>query len=110
MLKTVASPRFRRLTFFVVPPLSVARVQQYWKALDEEVTALAKRVGATAVSDTLQVLFYCYRTTFADINAVFPRVTSDARVSLRVENCPTPGAQSIDFPEFVPPQPAAIVE
>ena len=65
--------------------------------LDEEVTALAKRVGTTAITDMLQVLFYCYKTAFAglrlsDIEAVLPRVSSDARVSLRVEDSPTLGA------------------
>ena len=95
MLRTVASPRFRKLTFFIIPPLPKTKTQ-HWTRLDEAVTALANRVGATAVSDTLQVLFYSYTTAFAglelsSIEAVMPQVASDARVSLRVENSPTIG-------------------
>ena len=63
----------------------------HWTKLDEEVTALAKRVGATVASDTLQVLFYCYTTAFSglelsSVEMFLPRVASDPRVSLRVEN------------------------
>lgn len=91
MLKTVASSRFRKLTFFIIPPLPRTNTYQHWARLDEEVTALAARVGATAVSDRLQVLFYSHTTPFArlelsGIEALLPRVASDARVSLQVEN------------------------
>lgn len=90
-LKTIASPRFRKLVFFIIPPLPTANTQPHWTRLDEEVTALANRVGATAVSDTLQVLFCCYTTVFSgielsSIEAALPQVSSDARVSLRVKD------------------------
>jgi hypothetical protein len=92
MLKTVASPRFRKLTFFIIPPLPALKTQA-WTRLDEEVTALAKRVNAAAVSDMLEVLFSSYSTTLgglklSDVSVVLPWIASDARVSLRVENLP----------------------
>ena len=56
-------------------------------------TALAERVNATAVTDMLEVLFSSYPTTvgelvLSDIESALPRIASDARVSLRVENTP----------------------
>ena len=66
-----------------------------WKKLDEEVTALAKRVNATAVTDTLEVLLSPYPRTLGDLGlsdaeSALPHIASDARVSLRVENLPFP--------------------
>jgi hypothetical protein len=64
-----------------------------WKDLDEEITALAKRVNATAGGDTLEVLFSCLAPVIlgsltgpGGVMNFLPRVASDARVSLRVEN------------------------
>ena len=94
MLRTVGSPRFRRLTLFITPPIGAIR-REDWTKLEGEVIALAKRVNATAVNDTLQVLFSSYSTplgelVLSDIESVLPRVASDVRVSLRVENPPLP--------------------
>jgi hypothetical protein len=87
ILETVTSPRFRKLTF--ITTLSIPEEKrQTWEDLDGEITALAKRVNATAVSDTLEVLFSCC-STGVEPDAVMrflPGVTSDVRVSLRVEN------------------------
>ena len=87
----VRSPRFRKLTF--ITTLSIPKEKRRtWKDLDEEITALAKRVNATAAGDTLEVLFSCRSPTILgrieldDVMRFLPRVTSDARVSLRVEN------------------------
>ena len=71
---------------------------QHWMRLDEAVTTLAKqRVGATTVSDMLRVLFYPHPAIFdglelSGIEVALPLVGSDTRLSLRVENPPTPGA------------------
>ena len=95
ILNTVASPRFRKLTVFIVPPVpSIKRLEWEWEESDEAVTALAKRVNATAASDTLEVLFSSYSTIFgelvlSDVERVLPRMSSDARVSLRTENAPS---------------------
>ena len=58
--------------------------------LDSEVTALAERVNATAVTDRLEVVFSYYSTGLgeiglSEIEGALPRIASDARVSLRVE-------------------------
>jgi hypothetical protein len=89
-LETVASPRFRKLTFIIIPPLPT-ETTQIWKELDEEISALAKRVNAAAASDTLEVLFSVYSTTLRGIalrkvKKLLPRSALDARVALRVEN------------------------
>ena len=89
----VASHRFRKLTF--ITTLSIPEEKrQTWEDLDGEITALAKRVNATAVNDMLEVLFSC-RSTGVEPDAVMrflPGVTSDVRVSLRVENLARLGA------------------
>ena len=94
MLRTVASPRFRRLTLLITSRMRLIKGEN-WTKLEGEVIALAKRVNATAVSDTLEVLFSSYSTTLgelvlSDVERVLPRVASDALVSLRVENLPLP--------------------
>ena len=90
MLKTVTSPRFRKLTFFIIPPLPSDK-GKIWRSLDGEITALAKRVNATVAGDALEVLFSSYSTAvgaleLSAVRAVLPRTASDACVSLRVEN------------------------
>ena len=92
MLKTVTSPRFRKLTFIIILPIPMEK-RRTWKDLDEEITALAKRVDATAAGDTLEVLFSCLSPIIlgwmigpGGVMKFLPRVASDARVSLRVEN------------------------
>jgi len=89
-LKTVVSPRFRKLTFFIIPPLPAVKTDA-WAKLDEEVTALAKRVNATAVDDRLQVLFSSYSKILggiklSEVEMALPRIASNACVSLRAEN------------------------
>jgi hypothetical protein len=81
MLNTVASLRFRKLAISVIPSQPIGNTQE-WSNLDDGVAALANRVNATAASDTLEVLFYCR----FDVEWVLPRIASDPRVSLRVEN------------------------
>ena len=90
MLRTLASPRFRKLTLFVTPPLPVDKTH-FWTGLDEEVTVLAKRVNATAANDRLEVLFFAHSTAIggselSDIEAALPRIASDVCVSFRVES------------------------
>ena len=55
ILRTIASRRFRKPSFFIFPPVGDAE----WVLLDKEVIALAERVNATAVADRLE----CFLTT-----------------------------------------------
>jgi hypothetical protein len=91
MLKTVASPRFRKLIFIIIPPIPTVSKGRTWRDLDEEISALAKRVNAGVASDKLEVLFSSCSAILGgvaahDIERFLPRVASDSRVSLRVEN------------------------
>ena len=90
MLKTIGSPRFRKLTFFIMPSLPKLK-KGAWRTLEEEVIALAKRVNAMAAVDRLELLFSSYSPVLGGVEssavrAVLPRIASDARVSLGVEN------------------------
>ena len=94
ILETVVSPQFRKLMLLITPPIPVIGMEA-WKKLDEEVTALVGRINATAVNDRLEVLFLSYSTGLgllvrSDVERALPRMASDARVSLRVENLPLP--------------------
>ena len=92
ILRTIASPRFRKLWFLVY---SSDRGDPKWALLDKEVPALAERVNATAAADRLEVVFSNYPAGvggmgLSEIEGVLPRIVSNARVSLRVEEFPPP--------------------
>ena len=89
ILKTITSPWFRKLSFFIFPPVGDAE----WVLFDKEVIAPAERVNTTAVADRLEVVFSYYSTGLgemglSEIEGALPRIASDARVSLRVERLP----------------------
>jgi len=88
-LQTIKSPRFRKLSLFIASPIPEIK-RDDWAKLDAVVIALVKRVGATAVSDTLEVLFSSNPTVFggvqlSEIQEALPLTASDARVSFRTE-------------------------
>ena len=89
MLGTVQSPRFRKLSIFISPPIPPIRPAE-WGKLDAAVIELVKRVNTTDVSDKLEVLFSSYfypqgGTQLSEIEGALPLAASDARVSLRTE-------------------------
>lgn len=94
ILRTVGSPRFRKLSIFIAPPIPAIKPDE-WARLDVAVGELAKRVQATAGSGTLEVLFSSYSTVLggvqlSEIEGALPLISSDARVSLRTKYIPLP--------------------
>jgi hypothetical protein len=88
-LKTVSSRRLRKLTLDILRPKSEI-IPGHWVKLDAEIFALANRVDATAGNDVLEVLISWPTTVggtqLSEIERALPLVSSDARVSLRVES------------------------
>lgn len=94
LLWTVKSPRFRRLSIFIAPPMP-AIDWGAWAQLDAAVIALVGRVRARAASDMMEVLFSSHTTAFAgvqlsQVKRALPLTASDARVSVRTEYLPLP--------------------
>ena len=59
--------------------------------LGKEISALAKRVGATAGENTLEaVVCYSGGTLLSKIEGVLPLISRDAHVSLQTEDLPPP--------------------
>ena len=93
-LRTVSSPRFRNLILFIPPPIPNIKLVD-WVKLDEEVSALAKRVGATTENDKLKVVIRSYSTTLggtqlSEIGEALPLSSQNIHVSLRTEYLPLP--------------------
>ena len=84
VLRTIASPWFRKLSLLIFPPVRDAE----WSLLYKEVVALAERVNTRTVADTLEVVFSYYSTGLgeiglSEIEVAFPWITSNGLVSLR---------------------------
>jgi hypothetical protein len=93
MLGAVKSPRLRKLSLFITPPIPPILPEE-WRKLDAAVITLTKRVGAT-VSDRLVVLFSSYTTVLggvqlSEIEGALPLTAANARASLRTEHVPLP--------------------
>ena len=94
VLNNITSPRFRKLTIFITPPIPAVDPKE-WGELETAVVALATRVGATAGSDVLEVLISSYHTVLGgtklcEIEGALPLIASNSRVSLRTEYVPIP--------------------
>ena len=89
-LRTVSSRRFRKLTLLTTSQVTKIKLEA-WAKLEEEISALVKRVGATAGNDTLEVVICSSSKTLGDrLSEVLPLISQDACVSLRMEDLPPP--------------------
>ena len=89
-LRTVSSHRFRKLTVFITPPKPKIKPEN-WAKLEEDISAPAKRVGATAGNDTLEVVICSSKTLGSTLlSEVLSLISQDACVSLRMEDLPPP--------------------
>ena len=94
ILRTVSSRRFRKLTLLMTSHATEIKLEA-WAELEEEISALATRVGATDGNDTLEVVICSSsktlgETQLSEIEEVFPLISRDACVSLRTEDLPPP--------------------
>ena len=92
-LRTVSSHRFRKLVLLLPSPITHIRLVD-WAKLDKEVSALAKRVGATAGNDKLEVVVRYCRAILGEtqpfaIGDALPLCSRNIRVSLQASTSPT---------------------
>ena len=86
-LRTVSSHKFRKLTILLTS--NVPKIKRdAWVKLGKEVSALAKRVGATGNNKLEVAVYYSGGTLLSKIEQVSPLISPDARVSLQTEDLP----------------------
>ena len=93
-LRTVSTRRFRKLTILVTSRLPEITMRD-WERLDEEISALAERVRATAWDDMMEVVICTYLTSLGDtqlseIEGVLFLTSRNTSVTLRTEHLPPP--------------------
>ena len=94
-LRTVSSHRFRKLTVLITPPIPKIKLDN-WAELDQEISALAKRVKATVGNGRLEVVICSYLTNLGGTplseipGGALPLISWNEHVSLRTEYLPIP--------------------